>query len=73
VLAIADGALTVGQLCERVWPGERLVDGSGTRRVHVAISSLRGLGLRGAIVTKTLADGETAWQLVADRRSLSEL
>jgi hypothetical protein len=66
-LAETDGALGVEALCAQVWPGERLVGESGTRRVHVAVSTLRSLGLRGAIHTLTQADGSTAWALIAER------
>jgi hypothetical protein len=34
------------QLIERAWPGERLVEGSGENRLHVALTNLRQLGLR---------------------------
>ena len=55
--------LDVHGVCERVWPGESLVGDSGTRRVHVAISTLRGLGLRDAILTVTDSAGTTRWAL----------
>ncbi|MEZ4320093.1 MAG: hypothetical protein R3F61_21465 [Myxococcota bacterium] len=58
--------LDVSAICTAVWPGEKLVGESGTRRVHVAISTLRGLGLREAIVTHTDDDGTTRWSLAAD-------
>jgi len=64
VLAAATSPLDVDGICERVWPGETLVGQSGTRRVHVAISTLRGLGLREAIVTD--AGDVTRWHLDAD-------
>jgi len=35
----------IGELVAAGWPGERLVDGSGSSRVYVAISTLRQLGL----------------------------
>lgn len=66
-LAEASGPLSVDAICARVWPGEHLVGESGTRRVHVAISTLRGLGLRAAIHTVTQPDGTTGWELVAPR------
>lgn len=59
----ADRPLDVAALCARVWPGESLVGDSGTRRVHVAISSLRGLGLRPLIRTETDDEGVTRWVL----------
>ncbi len=65
-LANAEEPLDVAGICDQVWPGEALVGGSGTRRVHVAISTLRGLGLKQAIRTVETADG-TAWELVATR------
>lgn len=64
VLATAEAPLDVEGLCAEVWPGEALVGQSGTRRVHVAISTLRGLGLREAIVTDT--GDVTRWHLDAD-------
>lgn len=66
-LAGSDEGRDVDQLCAEVWPGERLIADSGTRRVHVAISTLRGLGLRQAIRTVTRDDGTTAWRLDARR------
>ncbi len=66
-LAAAPGALGVDAICAEVWPGERLVGDSGTRRVHVAISTLRALGLRSVLHTVTRSDGSTAWELVAAR------
>lgn len=57
--------LDVDRMCVEVWPGERLVGQSGTRRVHVAISSLRALGLRHAIQTDVGENDGTQWRLVA--------
>jgi hypothetical protein len=37
-------------LLEAAWPGEKLVGGSGRNRLNVALSSLRSLGLRTALV-----------------------
>lgn len=34
------------ELIELAWPGEKLVEGSGENRLHVALSNLRQLGLR---------------------------
>jgi hypothetical protein len=65
-LAGHEDGLDVGSLCQLVWPGETLVGTSGTRRVHVAISTLRGLGLREAIETLEDMDG-TRWRLRAQR------
>ena len=64
-LAASPEPLDVDRMCEQVWPGERLVAQSGTRRVHVAISTLRGLGLRNAIQTDVSGD-TTTWRLDAD-------
>jgi tetratricopeptide (TPR) repeat protein len=63
-LALADEPLGVGEICAAAWPGERLVGDSGARRVHVAISTLRGLGLRSAIETVE-GDGRATWRLRA--------
>lgn len=64
VLVAADRPLGVDDIVPEVWPGERMVGGSGVRRVHVAISSLRGLGLRP--VLRTVDDGDGArWVLEA--------
>lgn len=63
-LARSDKALDVADICEAVWPGEVMLRGSDTRRVHVAISTLRGLGLRHAIRTETDRRGGTRWRLV---------
>lgn len=65
-LAAADGPLDVDAICRSAWPGERLVGTSGTRRVHVAISTLRGLGLRSVIHTVE-SDQGTGWELRATR------
>lgn len=62
-LAQAEGPLGVGGICSAAWPGERLVGSSGTRRVHVAISTLRSLGLRS--VLRTIEATETTWVLDA--------
>jgi hypothetical protein len=64
-LARADRALDVADICDAVWPGEVMLRGSDTRRVHVAISTLRGLGLRHAIRTESDDRGHTRWRLVA--------
>jgi hypothetical protein len=39
----------IGELLEIGWPGERLVERTGANRVHVALTSLRNLGLRDVI------------------------
>ena len=64
-LVNAPRALDVADICGAVWPGEVLLRGSDTRRVHVAISTLRGLGLRHAIRTETDRRGTTRWRLLA--------
>ncbi len=43
-------SLTVDDLVQRAWPGEMLVGSSGADRLYVAISTLRKLDLRAAIV-----------------------
>lgn len=42
-------ALTVDDLLEAGWPGEQVMPFAGRNRVHVALTTLRGLGLRGLI------------------------
>jgi tetratricopeptide (TPR) repeat protein len=37
--------LTIAQLAETVWPGEKMLQVAAKNRVHVAVSSLRKLGL----------------------------
>ncbi|MBX3269051.1 MAG: helix-turn-helix domain-containing protein [Sandaracinaceae bacterium] len=55
VLARASSrAVSVDALLEAGWPGERTVGASGQRRLQVAISRLRELGLRDVVET---ADG----------------
>jgi predicted ATPase len=46
------GALTVDQLFAAGWPGEKALPEAGARRVYVAISTLRSLGLGHALVTR---------------------
>lgn len=48
-------ALALEELLAAGWPGERVGDSAGTNRVHVALSTLRNLGLRGFLVSS--ADG----------------
>jgi predicted ATPase/Tfp pilus assembly protein PilF len=48
-------ALGLEELLAAGWPGERVRDSAGANRVHVALSTLRNLGLRGLLVTS--ADG----------------
>ncbi len=64
-LAQSDTPPGVTALCEGAWPGDNRVGDSGTRRVRVAISTLRGMGLWPAIATVSHADGSTAWKLTA--------
>ncbi len=50
-LVEANGAaMSVDEIARSAWPGEVLVGSSGPDRVYVAISSLRKLGLRDALV-----------------------
>lgn len=42
--------LTVAALAEAGWPGERMLTAAATNRVHVAIATLRRLGLRDALI-----------------------
>jgi tetratricopeptide (TPR) repeat protein len=44
-------ALAPWELLAAGWPGERVGDSAGTNRVHVALSTLRNLGLRGLLVS----------------------
>jgi hypothetical protein len=37
-------------LLEAAWPGEKLVGASGRNRLHVALSALRSMGLRSALI-----------------------
>jgi len=46
------GALPVGTLLEHGWPGERMKASAGANRVYVALSTLRELGLKDAIVSR---------------------
>ena len=63
-LAEAPLGLTLAELVERTWPGERFAESSGRRRAEVAISNLRRLGLRDAITTVPGPEG-TRWRLDA--------
>lgn len=45
-----DATLSVTELAEAGWPGERMLAAAATNRVHVAIATLRRLGLRDALV-----------------------
>ncbi|MFT4621412.1 MAG: hypothetical protein ACI8PZ_000064 [Myxococcota bacterium] len=63
-LATANGPLDLPALVEAGWPGEALVPRSGRRRLEVALSTLRALGLRPWLHTRHGADG-AAWQLDA--------
>lgn len=44
-------ALALAELLAAGWPGERVGDSASTNRVHVALSTLRNLGLRGVLVS----------------------
>ncbi|MCY1013728.1 hypothetical protein OV079_51030 [Nannocystis pusilla] len=44
-------ALALEELLAAGWPGERVGDSAGTNRVHVALTTLRNLGLRGFLVS----------------------
>ncbi|HZO13132.1 MAG TPA: tetratricopeptide repeat protein, partial [Polyangiaceae bacterium] len=43
------GAVSAAELVEAAWPGERMARSSALNRLHVALASLRALGLRAAI------------------------
>ena len=45
-------ALSHAALIEAGWPGERVIFEAGTKRVRVAVASLRALGLRDALLTR---------------------
>jgi hypothetical protein len=45
-------ALRQEALLSAGWPGERVLPDSGSKRVRVAIATLRRLGLEGALVTR---------------------
>ena len=45
--------MALEELVKRGWPGERLVAASGSNRVHVALSTLRRLGLQGLVVRQS--------------------
>ncbi|MBL8601225.1 MAG: FHA domain-containing protein [Myxococcales bacterium] len=46
----APEGLSTQELLARAWPGQRLVGDSGAHRVHVAINTLRAMGLRDALL-----------------------
>lgn len=48
---IAGETLTVSQLLDAGWPGERMLPGSGAARVYMAVRRLRELGLEGILLT----------------------
>ena len=48
-------ALAVEEVCRAVWPGRRMLAKAARRRVRVAVSTLRALGLRDAL--RTTSDG----------------
>jgi hypothetical protein len=43
--------VSIEEIVETVWPGERMVERAATNRVHNAIAVLRSLGLRGVLHT----------------------
>ncbi len=59
-------ATPTATLLERGWPGERMSEKSGPPRVHVALSTLRKLGL-GALLERT----EAGYQLRRDQVTLA--
>jgi hypothetical protein len=48
--------ISADELIARSWPGQRIRQGSARNRLYVALSSLRALGLRGAL-ERTRAGG----------------
>ena len=50
--------LALAELLAAGWPGERVGDSAGTNRVHVALTTLRNLGLRAYLVS-----GPDGWAL----------
>lgn len=44
-----DSPLSVDELLAAGWPGEKVLPFAGRNRVHVALTTLRGLGLRGVL------------------------
>lgn len=63
-LAGSARGLTLPELVAHTWPGGHFVGESGRRRAEVAISNLRRLGLRDAVVTEASPQG-TRWRLDA--------
>ncbi len=53
----AQEPLALRDLFAAAWPGEQTVGDSGDARVHVAVSTLRKLGLRDALVTFSQGEG----------------
>ena len=45
------GPLPLGELVERIWPGERIIERAARARVYAAVRSLRRLGLGDALQT----------------------
>ncbi|MDI1436904.1 AAA family ATPase [Polyangium sorediatum] len=50
--AVPGDPLPVAELVEAGWPGERILPGAAANRLHNAVAVLRGLGLRGALITR---------------------
>jgi len=44
--------LDVNAVCRAVWPGERVLAHAAKRRVHVAVSTLRALGMRDVLLSE---------------------
>lgn len=62
-------AISRAQLVEAAWPGERILDSAARNRVNVALSTLRGLGLRTLLRTTRdghMLDPEVPLRLIAN-------
>jgi len=44
--------LSLDDLLEIGWPGERVVPSAGANRVYVALTTLRNMGLRGHLISQ---------------------
>jgi hypothetical protein len=51
--AAPDDPLRVEALIAAGWPGERILPKAGATRVYTALSTLRRLGLRGALLRRS--------------------
>jgi hypothetical protein len=61
--------VSVDDLLERAWPGERVLHDAGRQRVYVAVSTLRELGLRDLLLsdaTGYLLDARVAVRTTTD-------